>query len=197
MEAIDVTVKAFFKQYNYGKADTKDFMIHCRPSVEKYVFSKLYEHVYAMYKVKNAGLDKKYFMKKELVKDYSKEKFLKLLLLPKEYLPSEIISNRAIQVLMGVEKSNLPREKVRDLVKIYSDIQLALSDTMNTSNKLKNNERKSKIFAYLIANSNLSAPATELNLLHDYLSLQDKQHTTEQIIITNLHVHTPSNLRQA
>ncbi len=65
MGVINETVKSFFQQHNYGKAGTKDFMMHCRPSVEKFVFSRLYERIYAMYKAKNAELDKEYHSKRK------------------------------------------------------------------------------------------------------------------------------------
>lgn len=64
MGVINETVKSFFQQHNYGKAGTKDFMVHCRPSVEKYVFSRLYDRLYAMYKARNQELDHEYMQKR-------------------------------------------------------------------------------------------------------------------------------------
>lgn len=188
IEKINETVKEFFKQHNYGKSDTKDFMVHCRSSVEKFVFSKLYDHIHDMYKVKNSALDRKYLAKREIIKDYSFRQLLKLLVIPKECIPSESTCNRFAQILAGIEKSNSPREKVRDVMRMYSELQVAMSDLTNSTNKLKNKEGTSKLFAYLLAICSLTAPAAEFSLLRDYLSLQEKQRSSEQLVIANFQV---------
>ena len=50
---VNETVFAFNSEYNLGKDTAKTLMPFCRPAVEKYVFSKLYERLYAMYAHKN------------------------------------------------------------------------------------------------------------------------------------------------
>ncbi len=72
MGVVNETVKALFQQHNYGKSGTKDIMMHCRPSVEKYVFSRLYDRVYAMYKAKNAELDRSFEQKRTETKSLSR-----------------------------------------------------------------------------------------------------------------------------
>lgn len=47
----DVT-ETFFADFNYGKAETKQLMPFCKISVEKYLFDKLYDSVFEMYKYK-------------------------------------------------------------------------------------------------------------------------------------------------
>jgi len=46
---INDVVDNLFSEFNYGKNDTKYVMPYCRASVEKFVFTKLYESINAMY----------------------------------------------------------------------------------------------------------------------------------------------------
>jgi len=41
MELINQTVQSFQSDYNLGKDSAKSLMQHCRPAVEKYLFSKV------------------------------------------------------------------------------------------------------------------------------------------------------------
>lgn len=41
MTTVNDTVHSFNSEYNLGKETTKSLMTHCRPSVEKYLFSKV------------------------------------------------------------------------------------------------------------------------------------------------------------
>lgn len=43
-------------------------MSHCRPSVEKYVFSKLYDKLFAMYAIKNEEEDRLFQERSSLIK---------------------------------------------------------------------------------------------------------------------------------
>lgn len=43
-------------------------MTHCRPSVEKYVFSKLYDKLFAMYAIKNEEEDRMFQERSGLIK---------------------------------------------------------------------------------------------------------------------------------
>ena len=69
MGLIQETVASFNSEYNLGKETAKGLMTFCRPSVEKYVFSKvinlfpinyfqLYDKLFAMYAIKNEEEDK-------------------------------------------------------------------------------------------------------------------------------------------
>lgn len=43
-------------------------MTHCRPSVEKYIFSKLYDKLFAMYAIKNEEEDHLFVERSSLIK---------------------------------------------------------------------------------------------------------------------------------
>ena len=70
MGLVNETVFAFNSEYNLGKDTAKTLMPFCRPSVEKYIFSKvrdlvslilnfkLYDKLYAMYAIKNESEDR-------------------------------------------------------------------------------------------------------------------------------------------
>ena len=60
MGLINETVYAFNSEYNLGNVKAKSMMPYCRPAVEKYVFGKLNEQLFAVYRYKNEADDFKF-----------------------------------------------------------------------------------------------------------------------------------------
>lgn len=50
---VNETVNSFESNYNLGKEASKDVLLYCRPTVERYYFGKLYDKLFAMYAIKN------------------------------------------------------------------------------------------------------------------------------------------------
>jgi len=67
MGLVNETVYALNSEYNLGKDTAKSMMPYCRPAVEKYVFGKLYDQLFAMYRVKNESDDNKYLLRKSRI----------------------------------------------------------------------------------------------------------------------------------
>ncbi len=67
MGLINETVYAFNSEYNLGKDTAKSMMPYCRPAVEKYVFGKLHDQLFSMYRLKNDIEDNKYRERRVLI----------------------------------------------------------------------------------------------------------------------------------
>jgi len=198
MGVVNETVKSFFAQYNYGKSGTKDFMIYCRPSVEKYVFSRLYDRVFAMYKVKNEENDKDFQERKQEIKEISALDLLKFLKVPPEFIPipegnsttgrlEKLPYDNAIQIFNRIEKTNSPGEKVKEIMRMYAEMKANVVDFTKGKYELNNVEDQRKILTFILANSNINFPSTELNFLRDYLSFQESgTFANEQFVVSNL-----------
>lgn len=57
---VSETVRAFESQHNLGKEKTQGMLEHCRPTVERYIFGKLHEKLFAMYRFKHGERDAKF-----------------------------------------------------------------------------------------------------------------------------------------
>jgi len=53
MNVVNETVQSFNSEYNLGKEMGKDMLFYCRSTVEKYIFCKLFEFLFAMYSHRN------------------------------------------------------------------------------------------------------------------------------------------------
>lgn len=58
----------FNSEYNLGNEHAKGLIIFCRPAVEKYVFSKLYDKLFAMYAIKNEEDDRLFVERSSTIK---------------------------------------------------------------------------------------------------------------------------------
>ena len=57
MNVVNETVQSFNSEYNLGKEMGKDMLFYCRSTVEKYIFTKLFEFLFSMYCHKNESED--------------------------------------------------------------------------------------------------------------------------------------------
>lgn len=65
---VNETVKSFESGYNLGKDAQKDMLLHCRPTVEKYIFGKLHTKLFAMYRLKNQATDAQFLRMQQRIK---------------------------------------------------------------------------------------------------------------------------------
>jgi hypothetical protein len=93
---VNETVFAFNSEYNLGKDTAKSLMPFCRPAVEKYVFSKLYERLFAMYALKNE-LDDSLFKERSLqIRKFTPQEIMLYLGINKKFIlgmPSDTLKN--------------------------------------------------------------------------------------------------------
>lgn len=75
LQLTNETINVLFSEFNYGKSETKQLMPFARKSVERYIFSKLYETIISMYREKYKKDDEEFSKKLQTVKNLS---FLKL-----------------------------------------------------------------------------------------------------------------------
>jgi hypothetical protein len=52
-DLINDLVRTFNMDFNLGKAQTKDMMPYCRAAIEKYIYLKVNDNLFAMYAYKN------------------------------------------------------------------------------------------------------------------------------------------------
>lgn len=57
MSVVNETVQSFNAEHNLGKDMGKDMLFYCRSTVEKYIYSKLFESLFAMYAHRNEAED--------------------------------------------------------------------------------------------------------------------------------------------
>ena len=68
---VNETVMCFESEYNLGKETGKDLLQYCRLAVERYLFSKLYDKIFAMYVIKNESDDRLFQERGRLIKRIS------------------------------------------------------------------------------------------------------------------------------
>ena len=96
MGLVNETVFAFNSEYNLGKDTAKTLMPFCRPSVEKYIFSKvrnsynhfmqLYDKLFTMYLIKNEADDNLFQTRQGLIKNFKPEDIMEYLGINKKFI---------------------------------------------------------------------------------------------------------------
>jgi hypothetical protein len=65
---VNETVSSFNSEYNLGKTSGKELLPYCRQSVEKYIFGKVHDKLFAMYAIKNEETDRLFVERSELIR---------------------------------------------------------------------------------------------------------------------------------
>lgn len=68
MSLTNETVLSFNSEYNLGKEMGKDLLHYSRPAVERYLFTKLFDKLFAMYAIKNNKDDELFCERSKLIK---------------------------------------------------------------------------------------------------------------------------------
>ena len=91
---VNETVHAFNSEFNLGNKSGKEMLQFCRPCVEKYIFSKVYDKLFAMYAIKNEELDRSFVERSNLIrKSQNPAQALEYLGLHKKFFLIEGVSN--------------------------------------------------------------------------------------------------------
>lgn len=79
MNVVNETVSSFNSEYNLGKEMGKDMLFYCRGTVEKYVFSKLFEFLFSMYVYRNETEDELFTQRSLRIKQMKPTKVMEYL----------------------------------------------------------------------------------------------------------------------
>mmetsp|Transcript_52259 Transcript_52259/g.59725 ORF Transcript_52259/g.59725 Transcript_52259/m.59725 type:complete len:604 (+) Transcript_52259:83-1894(+) len=83
---IEESVDTLFHEHNYGKGSSEKMMQFCRPAVERFIFSKLYDILFAMYKFKYEEKDSQFDIKCQKINQYDPVLIMKSLEIKKKYI---------------------------------------------------------------------------------------------------------------
>ncbi|CAD8047137.1 unnamed protein product [Paramecium sonneborni] len=174
---INQIVETLFQSFNFGKQETTQIMPYCKISIEKYFYLKLSHYILPQYQNMFKQQNEQFRSKKI---DRNNSQFIselhKYLEIP-EFNPQQLIRiNEALNELDKIEYMSYPREKLRCL------------QLMNAILKAVNSGLIDQLVKYCLIQSNVDHPFSEIQLLIDSTSSQDRQflnkinHQLEEII---------------
>ena len=204
MNVIQTTVKSFYQQYNYGKDRTKDLMLFCHASVEKYLFSKLYNQLFALYAYKCAQDEKALQAKLPLFQSFKGRALMQQLEFKDRYIvlteedekKGKVGYDNSIKAVNKIEKTNCPAEKLTCIMQMNAEMKTAAIDFSKGKFELVAMDDQMPVYIYIMALAELKCPMAEMNLLVDYLKYQEKSYDTEQLLVTNLQVRSGSDFNR-
>jgi hypothetical protein len=69
---IEETIASLFSHFNYGRTQSEKMMHFCRPAVEKFVFSKVYNLLYSIYEFKFRESNEQFYRKSVEISSHPK-----------------------------------------------------------------------------------------------------------------------------
>jgi hypothetical protein len=102
---INETVHSFNSEYNLGKETTKGLMTYCRPAVEKYIFSKLYDKLFAMYAIKNEDEDRLFIERSLVIKRMKPNDIMTYLGISEKFKMNDPVNNSSRSSYLPMDQS--------------------------------------------------------------------------------------------
>ena len=102
---VNDTVHAFNSDYNLGKESAKSLMTYCRPAVEKYIFSKLYDKLFAMYAIKNEDEDRLFTERSSLIRRMKPTEVMQYLGISEKFQINEHLNFTSRTSFIGMDQS--------------------------------------------------------------------------------------------
>lgn len=167
-ETVEHAVEALFTHYNYGRANSERMMMYCRPAVEKYIYSKIYQVLLPIYICKMQRLDEEIRSKKEIFSSLSQEEIFDRFEIP-QVLRNQAYYVEGIEILERLEDFKSPTEKVNCLLNMNSAVKSSIIDLSKGSIELNDMRDEIKAMAYVFINAKISNPGAEVELIKDYL----------------------------
>ena len=89
INVVNETVQSFNSEYNLGKEMGKDMLFYCRPTVEKYIFQKLFEFLFDMYAHRNETEDNLFTQRSMKIKKMKPAKVMQYLGINDKFIISQ------------------------------------------------------------------------------------------------------------
>ena len=190
-ETVDNAVEALFSHYNFGRANSERVMVFCRPAVEKYIYSKIYPVLFAIYKEKLQKSDEKIQEIRTSCKTLTSSELFDKLDVDSEFRSDEIFLD-SIETLDRVEDLKSPLEKINSYTSLIGTIKASIFDISKST--YFDDILQLKLISYLIIKSQLPSPSAELELIKDYLGLKLSDYIEIQILCQSIHFILSLNL---
>jgi hypothetical protein len=95
---VNETVQSFNSEYNLGKEVGKDLLHYCRPAVERYIFTKLYDKLFAMYAIKNEAEDLLFVNRSRTIKKMKPREVMEYLGITQKFILESKTKNSRLSI---------------------------------------------------------------------------------------------------
>ena len=171
-------------------------MNYCPRSVEKYIFSKVYDTIFPMYLSKNEDQDnqlqniitnlKKLKGRNLMVQLEFKERYI--IVTPEEEKLGKLGYDSSIHSINKLEQTIYPYEKLASIMQMYAEMKTAVIDFSKGKAEIEAMDDQMPAFVYIMAMCDLTHPLAEMDFLLDYLRCNENSYDTEQLLVTNIQV---------
>ena len=143
---------------------------HCRPTVERYIFGKLDEKLFAMYKIKNEKDDKEFFRVSQKIQTIDPITTIKFLGVREKFIfDTKKPYSRSIAEIDKLAQQDNPQDMVTCLSLMNACLKTEVVDYHKGKVELEAMDDVLPLFIYCVAMSNLEHAASLHNMMDDYL----------------------------
>ncbi|CAG9313575.1 unnamed protein product [Blepharisma stoltei] len=182
---VEDSVEALFSHYNFGRSNTESMMHFCRPAVEKYVYGKLFNNLFDIYKAKSNALEHKFLEKRTKILELDNQEILEKLQINEKYrligIPQPYAE--AIEALKKLEQTCVPVEKLNCLLTMVGAMKTCVLDYSKGKDELNSMDDELPVLMYIVIKSQTQFISAELALISDYVATKFEN---EKRIIINL-----------
>jgi hypothetical protein len=125
-------VATFYCYFNFGKSSTEKLLQYCRPAVEKYIFNKIYQHLYDIYCEKYKDENTIFLRNQNLIRfQKTPLQIMKIIEVKKAFIDENtrgIPYRSTIDCINKIEFEMSPKDKFETLMKASLELRNSVLD---------------------------------------------------------------------
>lgn len=191
---IENTITSLFSHFNYGRSQSEKMMHFCRPAVEKFVFSKVYETLFSIYEYRYREFNAVFYTKSQEILSHPITQILDYLEVTFTQIKSKFRLTddqqpyiTAIKNLNKLESYISPIEKINCLLTTSTAMRTEVVDYYKGKVEISTMDDELPVLIYIYIHSSIKQLASELHFLKDYIANTDR-FDNEQRLLTNMEV---------
>mmetsp|Transcript_32553 Transcript_32553/g.56318 ORF Transcript_32553/g.56318 Transcript_32553/m.56318 type:complete len:177 (+) Transcript_32553:908-1438(+) len=160
-------------------------MHYCRPAVEKFVFSRLHNHLIAMYCIKTKTLEEAFRRKVELISQRSVQDLLTALEIREKYRLPDLATpySEAIEILKKLGSNHTPLEKLNCCLNTAASMKTAVIDYWKGREELAAMDDELPILIFVVVQAKVINFNAEVALLLDYVGRLSRFEKEQRLLI--------------
>ena len=166
-ETVEQAIETLFTHYNSGRANSEKMMIYCRPAVEKYIYSKVYNILFPIYIAKVLMIDKEINRKRQIFENMDNNEIYKIIGI-KDNLVILNHYKEACDIFDRIEELKSPKEKINCINNVINSIRASFIDHTKGLKEINEISDEVIVLVYIIIKSRVLHPAAQLELIKDY-----------------------------
>lgn len=171
-KAVDETVLSLLSHFKATPFSAGKIAQHCRPNVERFLYSKLLKEITALYQEKYAETNESFKLRRDEIRVLGKSELLGLLEVKPKFRLQGLTApyEAAIEALDQLGSHQTPLDKLNCILHSMTFMKTCVVDHWKGREELKTMDDRLPVVIYIVSQTTVAHLPSQIRLLQDYIA---------------------------